>query len=151
MNSSRPVWMTYYNGWSWEERMAVVPIQQAALRSGKIARPNQCDLCKRVPFNASEARSKIILHTEMYDRPLEFIPLCQFCHASLHARFSDPQRWVRLLTKLKGGPEWARILSMNPSSQTIPFQDIYSKIDQDKLRSAGQVSSRQYYNLSFFT
>jgi len=120
-----PPWALPYNGWTWKERMAVVPIQQAALRRGEIKPPSKCRICGFEPTANARRPRRMIMHTERYDCPLEYLPLCQSCHAALHARFRDPHRWFALLARCEGGPEWAKILTMDPDSATRPFDETY--------------------------
>lgn len=120
-----PPWATPYNGYSWAERMAVVPIQQAALRRGEIEQLRKCAICGYEPSAHPGQQRRMIMHTERYDRPLDYIPLCQPCHSALHARFRDPRRWQTLLRRHGGGPRWARMLTMDPTSMTRPFRETY--------------------------
>lgn len=113
---SRP-WETSYNGWSWAERCAVTPIQNALFRSGKLIRPTMCSICG---FNDSariNGSGYIFAHLERYDRPEEIYPACKRCHAALHARFRDPERWQRVLDRWGRSDAWFSALSLDPASQ----------------------------------
>lgn len=121
----RRPWETWYNGWSWAERCAVTPIQNAMFRSGQLARPTICSICgfsDPARFNGS---GYIFAHTEMYDRPDVLFPACKKCHAALHARFRDTARWQRMLRQHGRPGEWFTLLSLDPVSQWRPFHETY--------------------------
>ncbi len=44
---------------------------------------------------------------------------------SLHARFRDPKRWLKILSQHAQPGRWFMLLSMDPESQTRPFDQIY--------------------------
>lgn len=125
-NPQRP-WEVAYNGTSWADRCAVTPIQNAAIRSGKLQRPTVCSICGDDRAQFPQGRDYRYLHTERYDRPLEIYPCCKRCHAALHARFRDPERWQAVLRRF-GRPEaWFVHLSLDPASQWRPFAETYPK------------------------
>ena len=90
----RRPWETWYNGWSWAERCAVTPIQNAMFRSGQLARPTICSICGFSDPARINGSGYIFAHTEMYDRPDVLFPACKRCHAALHAR--PPLAWLAL-------------------------------------------------------
>lgn len=114
-----------YNGWSWEERCAITPIQNEALRTGKIKRPTTCSICGFSDPANPKGRGYIFLHTERYDRPLEIYPVCKRCHAALHARFRDPERFRVLVADNFVEGAWFTLLSFDPASQFRPFEETY--------------------------
>lgn len=121
----RRPWETWYNGWSWAERCAVTPIQNAMFRSGQLARPTICSICGFSDPARVNGSGYIFAHTEMYDRPDVLFPACKKCHAALHARFRDPTRWHRVLQRYGRPGEWFTLLSQDRSSQWRPFNETY--------------------------
>ena len=51
---------------------------RSAIKSGKLIRPEICDVCKR--------EGNIAAHHEDYNKPLEVIWMCQYCHLYHHQR-----------------------------------------------------------------
>lgn len=118
-------WETSYNGFSWEQRCAVTPLQNAALREGRLVRPTICTICLDGRSERPQARDYRFLHLEDYCRPLEVYGCCKRCHASLHARFRDPERWQGLMARHYREGEWFTMLSLDPCSQWEPFDQTY--------------------------
>jgi len=116
--------LTFYNGWSPEERRATLPIQRAALKAGEMASPERCSICG---FDGSsmEDGNRLELHDERYDEPLSAYPICRRCHRILHARFERPARWKRLVAEFGDGSKWFEYLSLDPQSQWRPFDETY--------------------------
>ena len=103
--------MSYYNGWSPEQRRATVPIQLEAFRAGKIERPSQCSICGDKPKRPSD----VLLHLERYDTPLVGFCCCRRCHNALHARFNDPRRWLRpVLSSTWIAEAWSASVALSP-------------------------------------
>lgn len=121
---SRP-WQCHYNGVSWAERCAVTPIQNAMFRSGQLMRPTVCSICGFTDTARINGSGYIFAHLEKYDRPAELFPACKKCHAALHARFRDPQRWLWRLQSVELRSEWPTLLSLDPFSQWRPFGATY--------------------------
>ena len=121
---SRP-WETHYNGWSWAERRAVTPIQNALFRSGKLARPTVCSICGFSNPARVNGSGYIFAHLERYDRPEEIYPVCKKHHADLHARFREPERWVSVVRTHGRPSEWFVMLTLDPASQWRPFEVTY--------------------------
>lgn len=121
---ARP-WECHYNGWSWTERCAVTPIQNAMFRSGQLARPKVCTICDFSDPARINGSGYIFAHLERYDRPAELFPCCKRCHAALHARFREPERWQALLLGSALPGSWAFALSLDPASQWRPFAETY--------------------------
>lgn len=113
-----PVCISWYNGWSPEERRATVAVQQAAFRSGALRRPTRCTICG---FDQPATPSDVILHNERYDLPLVGHGCCRRCHNVLHLRFDHPERWLRFLVQRAEANCWARALSLDPATQFRPF------------------------------
>jgi hypothetical protein len=113
----------WYNGWSPEERLAVIPRQRAAVRSGAIPQPVRCSICGTTP-EAGSANS-VWLHDENYAEPLSSYPICRSCHRTLHNRFEDPDPWVALIKEHGDGRRWFEQLTMDPASLQQPFVITY--------------------------
>lgn len=122
--SLRP-WQTSYNGWTWAERVAVTPIQNAMFRSGELIRPTVCSICGFSRPYQLNGCGYIYSHLERYDRPAEIYPACKRCHAALHARFRDPLRWQGVLERHGRVGAWFTWLSMDAASQWRPFRETY--------------------------
>lgn len=121
---ARP-WETSYNGWDWKARCAITPMQNAMFKAGQLIRPSVCSICgfsDPAHFNGS---GYIFAHTEMYDRPDVLFPACKRCHSDLHARFRDPERWLRRLECVEVRSEWPRLLTLDPASQWRRFAESY--------------------------
>lgn len=123
----RRPWETSYNGWSWSERCAVTPIQNAMFRSGQLVRPTTCSVCGLSDLSRINGSAYIYSHLERYDRPSEIYPTCKRCHASLHARFRDPQRWQQVLQQHGRPGSWILALSLDPASQWQQFVLTYER------------------------
>lgn len=126
MRPAHRPWETAYNGWSWEERCAINPIQNAMFRSGQLLRPTICSICGLSDPARINTRGYVFAHTERYDRPDLIWPACKNCHAALHARFRDPARWQRVLRTLGRPGDWFTTLSLDPASQWRPFWETYT-------------------------
>ena len=120
-------WERPYNGFSWRERCAVTPLQNAAIRSGKLIRPTVCCICGDSRDQHPKGRDYRFLHTEDYRKPLSIYPCCKPCHAALHARFEDPARWQRVVSAHGQSAGWILALSLDPMSQWRPFDQIYAR------------------------
>jgi hypothetical protein len=118
-------WKVGYNGFRYPEGYSVTPIQNAALRNGTLIRPTVCSVCRDGRSEKPQGRDYRFLHLEDYSRPLVIHPACKACHAALHARFRDPERWQRLLARHARPGDWATLLSLDPASQIRPFAETY--------------------------
>ena len=114
-----------YNGFFFEEGYSTIPIQNAALRRGIIARPTMCGICRDGRTERPKGRDYRFLHLEDYSRPLVIHPCCKSCHAALHARFREPERWQRVIARHGRPGDWATLLSLDPASQYRPFAETY--------------------------
>ena len=114
-------WQVSYNGFSWVERCAVIPIQNAAIRSGQLIRPTVCCICGDGRTDRPQGRDYRFLHLEDYRKPLQPYGCCKGCHAALHARFRNPERWQDVLDRHARPGEWFTMLSLDPASQWKPF------------------------------
>lgn len=56
----------WYNGWNWNQRRAVTPIQNAAVRSGELIRPTVCSICGFSDPENLDGRGYIFMHLEDY-------------------------------------------------------------------------------------
>ena len=104
-----------YNGFRYAPGYSVTPIQNAALRNGRLIRPTVCSICRDNRSEKPQGRDYRFLHLEDYSKPLDIHPCCKSCHAALHARFRDPERWQRLLARHAMPGDWATPLSLDPS------------------------------------
>jgi hypothetical protein len=118
-------WLIGYNGFRYKQGYSVIPIQNDALRRGLIARPTMCSICRDGRTERPKGRDYRFLHLEDYSQPLAIYPCCKRCHAALHARFRDPERWQRLLARYGRPGDWATLLSLDPASQLRPFSETY--------------------------
>lgn len=115
----------WYNGWSPQERLATLPIQKAAIASGKLARPTQCSICLVQGNRNWKADDAVWLHDENYAEPLAAYPICRRCHRILHRRFDHPAPWLALVAEhARGGRGssslvWTRDASGNRSAALI--------------------------------
>jgi hypothetical protein len=94
-------------------------------RSGQLARPTVCTICGFSDPARINGSGYIFAHLERYDRPAELFPACKRCHAALHARFREPERWQALLRRSALPGSWAFALSLDPASQWRPFAETY--------------------------
>lgn len=122
--TNRP-WETSYNGWSWTERCAVTPIQNALFRSGVLVLPTICSICGFSDPARIDGSGYIFAHLERYDRPAEVYPACKRCHRNLHARFREPETWQRVLDRWGRRGAWFVALSLDPASQWQAFDLTY--------------------------
>lgn len=122
--AARP-WACAYNGTPWSARCAVTPIQNALIRSGKLIRPLVCSICLDDRSESPQGRDYRFLHLEDYSDPTAIYGCCKRCHASVHARFTDPQRWQRVLERYGRPGEWFTLLSLDPASQWRSFVETY--------------------------
>ncbi len=123
----RKSWRRHYNGWTWEERCAIIPTQNKAVREDRIKRPTVCSICGHSKPDDPKGAGYIFMHTERYDRPLDLYPACKRCHAALHARFDDPARWLAVVKENWRQGAWFTLLSMDPASQFQPFEITYPR------------------------
>lgn len=116
----------WYNGWSPEERRATLPVQKAAIASGKLARPTICSICRCTGSRDWRADDAVWLHDENYANPFAAYAVCRRCHRLLHQRFDDPQPWLDLVSKYgSDGRAWFELLSPDPACQRRPFGETY--------------------------
>lgn len=117
-----------YNGFTWTERCAVTPIQNAALRTGQVSQPSTCGI-------SGAASGYVFLHLEDYGRPLEFYPVGRRAHHLLHQRFTDPLPWNATVQSRYVHGAWFTFLTMNPLDMARPFAEVYP----EGLPRAGEV------------
>lgn len=122
---NRKSWQRPYNGFSYRERCAVTPIQNKAIKEGRLVRSTVCSICLDDRDEFPKGRDYRFLHTEDYSRPLDIYPCCKRCHAALHARFDDPARWLIVAKENWREGAWFTHLSMDPQSQYQPFEVTY--------------------------
>ena len=78
---------TSYNGFSWPERAATIPVQNQYFAEHPDERPTTCCVC-------GASKGRIDLHLEDYTKPIEgIIPLCYRCHMMVHCRFRAGVSW----------------------------------------------------------
>lgn len=116
----------WYNGWSWNQRRAVTPIQNAAVRSGELIRPTVCSICAFSDPANLDGRGYVFMHLEDYSDPIgSVLPACKRCHYALHARFWKPGLWLGIVRR-NGPPEsWFAALSLDPHDMLRPFGETY--------------------------
>jgi hypothetical protein len=114
-----------YNGFDPKARSASVPIQNAAFRDGRLKRPDTCSICGFGDPTDPKGRGYVYAHLEDYRKPLDILPCCKSCHAALHARFQDPARWQRVLARHGAPGRWFMHLTMDPGSESRPFDETY--------------------------
>jgi hypothetical protein len=117
--------LPHYNGFSHEERIATNAVQREAAARGQFRFPTRCSICGFTDPANPRTSGYIFAHLEDYRKPLACHPCCRRCHAALHARFSDPARWHNVLDANWREGEWYTVLSLDPSSQTEPFDQTY--------------------------
>jgi len=115
--------MDWYNRWSPAERMATLPLQREAIRTGRIAAPTTCSICGVTPEPGSA--NPVWLHDEDYADPLGAYHVCRACHRVLHERFDRPEAWDTLISRHGSGKRWFEMLTMNRASMRRPFREIY--------------------------
>jgi hypothetical protein len=120
---SRGWQMGWYNGWSPAVRMATLPIQREAIRSGRIAAPETCSICGVTPEPGSN--NPVGLHDEDYSQPLLTYHICQICHRTLHGRFEHLDPWRTLVRTHGSGSRGFEGLTIDPASQRQPFEVMY--------------------------
>lgn len=109
---------SHYNGWSWDERTAVTPLQKQATREGLIRKPSVCQI-------TGEGASYVYQHNENYGDHLVFYAVGRFVHSALHARFTEPLSWNRLVRKHYVHGAWFTFLTMDPADMQRPYEEIY--------------------------
>jgi hypothetical protein len=109
--------LDWYNGWSPEKRLATLPAQREAIRSGAIPRPTTCSICG--------SGTNVWLHDENYADPLAAYHVCRLCHRTLHERFDHPEPWLTLVRRFGDGSRWFEYLTMDQASLRQPFVEIY--------------------------
>lgn len=114
-----------YNGFSHEERMASIPVQNAAAKTGQFRFPTACSICSFSDAARPRGAGYIYAHLEDYRQPLSCHPTCRYCHAALHVRFREPERWQGVLAKHHRAGAWFTLLTSDPASQTVPFDLTY--------------------------
>lgn len=88
--------MRSYNGHSPEKRTRVGTWLADQWNRGILPRPDHCEACLRTDgvFHG---------HCEDYDRPTDYIPLCNVCHLMLHCRFRNLGRWHQYRNLVRDG------------------------------------------------
>jgi hypothetical protein len=114
-----------YNGFDHAARKVSVLIQNEAFRTGVLKRPDTCSICRFSDPEDLDGRGYIFAHLEDYRRPLEILPCCKRCHTILHARFVRPTRFLQLVACHGFSGCWFGGLTMDPTSQARPFDEIY--------------------------
>ncbi len=107
------------------ERCAITPVQNAMFRSGQLDRPTMCSICLFSDPARINGSGYIFAHLERYDRPGELFPSCKRCHAALHARFREPDRWHVVLQRHWAKNAWFTFLSLDAATQWQPFDLTY--------------------------
>lgn len=116
----------WYNGWNWNQRRAVTPIQNAAVRSGELIHPTVCSICGFTDPSDPKGRGYIFAHLENYADPVgSVLPACKRCHHVLHARFTKPDTWLATVAEHYRAGAWFTLLTMRPEDMLRPFGELY--------------------------
>ena len=117
--------MGWYNGWSPAERLAVIPAQREAVRTGVLSRPSHCSICDTAHERGGS--NPVWLHDENYAEPLAAYPICRRCHRVLHERFDAPEPWLALVARhgFGRGSRWFEALTMDRASLRQHFEVTY--------------------------
>lgn len=115
----------FYNGWSGEERLAVLPILRAALAAGTLAPPTRCSICRATGSSDWRASDAIVFHDEDYANPLGAYTVCKPCHRLIHLRFWRATEWTAHVALHARGGAWFERLSMDPGSRFRPYEETY--------------------------
>jgi len=93
--------------------------------SVKIYAPPGSTLSDNQQSERPQARDYRFLHLEDYRQPLKVYGCCKRCHAAVHARFRDPDRWHDLMMRHSRAGEWFTRLSLDPASQWQQYDVTY--------------------------
>ena len=110
--------MRWYNGFSPKERLAIIPLIDAAVAAGDLPAPSACAIC-------GTASGKIGWHTEDYRKPLSSIPICGPCHSAIHLRFWRKQMLLPSTRPLGSAMPFLQALSLDPDTMERPFDETY--------------------------
>lgn len=111
---------TSYNGFTATERRIAGNLIRAALTDGRMSSAPNCSICD------GRLTSHHQMHLEDYAAPLLAYAICRRCHVILHARFTRPKPWLRLVEEnQRGCVRWFQILTLDPASRWRPFDEIY--------------------------
>src|ERR1700676_1639823 len=127
-SSPKPWWQAprpSYNGFDWETRYATNRPQRIAIKSGIIQQPTVCSITGFSRPEDLQGAGYIFPPLENYSKPLDFYPGCKSAHAALHARFRDPARWFRLVSRHYVHGAWWTFLSMLEADMLPPFAEVY--------------------------
>lgn len=115
----------YYNGWNGEERLAVIPVINAAVAAGEMDPPTRCSICLVKGCSDWRAPNAILFHDEDYSRPLEAYTVCKPCHKVIHLRFWRRRQWADHVEQHARGGAWFELLTLDPDSRFRPFSETY--------------------------
>jgi hypothetical protein len=116
----------WYNGWNWNQRRAVTPIQNEAMRRGELIRPTVCSICGFTDPSDPLGRGYVFAHLENYADPIGgVLPACKRCHHVLHARFTKPDTWLAIVAEHYRAGAWFTLLTMRPEDMRRPFEEVY--------------------------
>lgn len=73
----------FYRGGSKAKKPAQAKVDKA-VRTGRMTRPETCEMCGESPPPMKDGRSRIQGHHEDYTKPMEVQWLCQPCHHRVH-------------------------------------------------------------------
>lgn len=126
----------WYNGWSWNQRRTVTPIQNAAVRAGKLIRPTVCSICGFSDPANLDGPGYIFMHLEDYGDPIGgVLPACKRCHYALHARFWKPALWLRIVQAHGRPAAWFLDLTMSPSDMRRPYRNPTAAVTRSRVLS----------------
>ena len=115
----------HYNGWNGQERLAVLPVLDAAIAAGALAPPTRCSICLISGSADWRASSAIVFHDENYSPPLDPYPVCKPCHRLIHLRFWRVDEWQGHIARHAREGAWFEQLTLDPASRFRPFVETY--------------------------
>ena len=127
---------SWYNGFSWTERMAKYHAYQGMLAAGILAPPRgPCQLCND-PDVPVEPHDEDYAAPYVWTAPATFA-LCKACHLGrVHRRFADPVAWDAFLAHVRRGG-YARDLRVSPglNREVSLYREALRRGERASLRS----------------
>lgn len=111
-----------YNGFTWDERIAVNPVQRTRRRHDN---PLVCSISGYSAPHDPKGSGYMFTHLEDYRRPLEWLPVGKRAHRLLHARFVNPRDWFDFVAEHYVHGAWWTMLVMSPVQCARPFDRCY--------------------------
>lgn len=111
-----------YNGFTWEERIAVNAVQRTRRRRDN---PTVCSISGYSAPHDLKGSGYIFTHLEDYRRALEWLPVGKRAHRLLHARFTNPREWFDFVAANYVHGAWWTMLVMSPIQCGRQFDRCY--------------------------